>query len=182
MCAINFEYPSHLGDALADAADDLALGVAIGECPDTSVYPADGHKRVSSGVALRAKQRVRKYCFVRVWSYAKQRDKGWHRLRGSHLLSVVLLDVPADEVIALRQAEGVEAVGELWVGLDLLSKDVNRGVHVKQETIDGVLDAGVSGGNTDRVCADLGASGLQGAQGRGGPKRRVRKVSLLSQR
>ena len=62
-----------------------------------------------------------------------------------------------DEVVALRQPESVEALGQFGVSSHLGSKYVNGLVHVEQETSDRVFDVVVAGwdarGIHTRVCA-----------------------------
>ena len=73
---------------------------------------------------------------------------------------VVLGDVAADEVIALRDADSAEAVGELGVGLDLLREDVDAAVHVHEKAVDRIRDQVAARGDADRIDAHFGARGL----------------------
>ena len=73
---------------------------------------------------------------------------------------VVLVDVPADQTVALREACCVEPVGEVLVCLDLLGKQINRVVHVHEETVDGINTLSGSSWDADGVRTSLSADGL----------------------
>ena len=53
-----------------------------------------------------------------------------YRQEGDRRRIVVLCNVAADQIVALRQPERVEAARQLGVGLDALGKLVDRRVHV----------------------------------------------------
>mmetsp|Transcript_58126 Transcript_58126/g.180579 ORF Transcript_58126/g.180579 Transcript_58126/m.180579 type:complete len:407 (-) Transcript_58126:2-1222(-) len=77
---------------------------------------------------------------------------------------VVLLDVAADEAVALREADGVEASTELGVGLDLGGEHVDGGVHVLQVSVDRVGDDVAAGWDAYGVRAGLLGDGLRDAR------------------
>mmetsp|Transcript_55036 Transcript_55036/g.109253 ORF Transcript_55036/g.109253 Transcript_55036/m.109253 type:complete len:287 (+) Transcript_55036:124-984(+) len=117
------EIAKHLGQDLADAANDGDRGRALRESAHARVDTANRHEVVDGRI-------------------------------------VVLADVPADHVVALGEAEGVEAAGQLGVSLDARSEVVNRGVHVFEKASDRIGDPVGGGRDARRVDAEAGAGGL----------------------